>query len=173
MNFIENNLWILHFIYIIQLAILIRRNSFYKNEMMQLYRAETGNITLDMELVAEWAMKKGVVAPQPKTAKELLAAQFSQAAREEHRQDPKTDWSYRANHALKVNNNGKQLTLWVDIDGATRPQTLASLTSRRQQMVGDGTQLNNEEEPINLVLDFTDDVEERLNSPDYASGEAA
>ncbi|GHA68694.1 hypothetical protein GCM10009007_06820 [Formosimonas limnophila] len=152
-------------------------------QMMQLYRAETGNKTLDMELVAEWAMKKGVVAPQPKTAKELLAAQFSQAAREEHRQDPKTGWSYRANHALRVSNNGKQLTLWVDIDDATRPQMLASLTSRRQQMVGDGTQLkidetvwnnrHNEEEPINLVLDFTDDVEERLNSPDYDSGEAS
>ncbi len=50
-------------------------------------------------------------------------------------------------------------------------------------MVGDGTQLkidetvwnnrHNEEEPINLVLDFTDDVEERLNSPDYDSGEAS
>ena len=44
-------------------------------------------------------------------------------------------------------------------------------------MVGDGTQLkideriwnnrNQDQKPINMILDFTDDVEERLNSPDF------
>jgi hypothetical protein len=151
--------------------------------LFHLYKRETGAVTVDMDLVADWAIKRGVVPPKPKTAKELLAAQFAQAAREEHRRDPKTGWSYRANHALRVSDkNGKQLTLWVDIDDATRPQMLLSLTNRRQQMVGDGTQMkidervwndrNNEQESINMVLDFTDDVEERLNSPDF-DGKAA
>lgn len=153
-----------------------------KNEelqrLIQLYKQETCNKTIDMDLVADWAIKKGVNAPKPKTAKELLAIQFAKAAREEHRRDPKTGWSYRANHALRVSNgDGKQLNLWVDIDDATRPQMLLSLTNRRQQMVGDGTQLkideriwnnrNQDQKSINMILDFTDDVEERLNSPDF------
>lgn len=30
-----------------------------------------------------------------------------------------------------------------------------------------------DEAPIQLVMDFADDVEERLNSPDYGTGEQA
>ena len=50
-------------------------------------------------------------------------------------------------------------------------------------MVGDAVHLkidetvwngkHSEEEPIQLVMDFTDDVEERLNSPEFGSGEGA
>ena len=53
---------------------------------------------------------------------------------------------------------------------------LKSLVQRREQMVGDGLQLTLDalhwnsihpsEEPINLPLDFTDDVEWRINAPD-------
>ena len=79
--------------------------------------------------------------------------------------------------------DGRQLTLWVDIEDATRPQMLLSLTNRRQQMVGDAVHLkidemiwNNhhpDEEPIQQVMDFTEDVEERLNSPGFGSNDAA
>lgn len=75
------------------------------------------------------------------------------------------------------------MVLWVDMEDATRPQMLWSLTSRRQQMVGDAVHLkidemiwNNKhsgEEPIQQDMDFTYDVEERLNSPGYGAGEAA
>ena len=47
---------------------------------------------------------------------------------------------------------------------------------RREQMVGDGVQLtldamhwnniNPKEEPITIPLDFTEDIEERLNTPE-------
>jgi hypothetical protein len=73
--------------------------------------------------------------------------------------------------------------LWVDIDDATRPQMLWSLSSRRQQMVGDAVHLKIDEmiwndkhpdaQPIQLVINFTEDVEERLNSPGFGSDEAA
>ena len=53
--------------------------------------------------------------------------------------------------------------------------------SKLGKVVGDGTQLkidervwndrNQAEQPLNMVLDFTDDVEERLNSPGYLGGE--
>ena len=75
------------------------------------------------------------------------------------------------------------MVLWVDMEDATRPQMLWSLADRRQQMVGDAVHLkidemiwngkHPDEEPIQQDMDFTYDVEERLNSPGYGTGEAA
>jgi hypothetical protein len=152
--------------------------------MIQLYKAETGSKTVDMEDVADWAIRRGATLPKPKSARELLVAQLADAARAEYRQDSKTGLSYRANHALRgTRTDGKQYTLWVDIEDATRPQMLWSLSNRRQQMVGDAVHLKIDEmiwndrhptaEPIQLIMDFTDDVEERLNSPGFGAGDAA
>lgn len=152
--------------------------------LIQLYKTETGNKTVDMEAVADWSMHRGVTLPKPKSARELLVAQFSDAARAEYRRDPKTGLSYRANHALRIaRNDGKQYTLWVDIDDATRAQMQYSLSNRRQQMVSDAVHLKIDEmvwndhhpneQPIQLVMDFTDDVEERLNSPGFGTSEEA
>jgi hypothetical protein len=152
--------------------------------MIQLYKSETGNKTVDMEHVADWAIRRGATLPKPKSARDLLVAQLADAARAEYRQDSKTGLSYRANHALRsTKSDGKQFTLWVDIEDATRPQMLWSLSNRRQQMVGDAVHLKIDEmiwndrhpsdEAIQLIMDFTDDVEERLNSPGFGTGEAA
>lgn len=152
--------------------------------LIQLYKTETGNKTVDMEDVADWAIRRGATLPKPKSARDLLVAQFSDAARAEYRQDSKTGLSYRANHALRgTRTDGRQYTLWVDIEDATRPQMLWSLSNRRQQMVGDAVHLkidemvwndrHPQEDPIQLVMDFTDDVEERLNSPGFGTGEEA
>jgi len=152
--------------------------------LINLYTDETGDGLLDMSKVAEWAMKRGVAAPKPKTPRDLLAAELAQAAREDHRRDPSTGLSYRRYHALKVRDSvGNQGTLWVELEKATRPQMHTSLTSRRQQMVGDATQLkideliwnnrNPDQPPIQLVMDFSDDVEERLHSPGIDGQEAA
>lgn len=152
--------------------------------LIQLFKTETGKKTVDMEDVADWAMKRGATLPKPKTAKELFMAQLSDAARAEMRQDAQTGLSYRANHALRIRrDDGRQYTLWVDLEDATRPQMLWTLSSRRQQMVADGVHMksdemiwnnrNPDEMPIQLIMDFTDDIEERLNSPGFGTGEAA
>jgi hypothetical protein len=152
--------------------------------LIRKYKETTGDVTVDMEKVAEWAISIGALLPKPKTAKELFVEQLSDAARAEFRQDAKTGLAYRANHAIRTSDpSGRQYTLWVDIDDATRDQMLVSLSNRRQQMVGDATHLkidemiwnskNPNEQPIQLVMDFTDDVEERLNSPGFGEGEAA
>jgi hypothetical protein len=144
--------------------------------IIRLYKQETGKHEVEMLEVAKYAMRNGVKAPTPKTELELLAEKFSHAASIEHRRDPITGRSYRANHALKRTlPNGDQLTLWVDIQEATRGQMHASLSMRRQQMVGDAVQLktdegywnsqNPNEAPIQMIMDFTDDVEERFNAP--------
>ena len=152
--------------------------------LIQRYKAETGKKAVDLDVVAGWAIERGATLPKPKTARELFAAQLADAARAEYRVDPKTGLSYRANHALRQrNHDGRQYTLWVDMEDATRGQMLYSLTDRRQQMVGDAVHLkidemiwnskHAEEEQIQLPMDFTYDVEERLNSPGYGTGEAA
>lgn len=152
--------------------------------LIQLYKTETGLKAFDCERIADWAIARGATLPKPKTARELFSAQLADAARAEYRLDAKTGLSYRANHALRNRDTtGRQFTLWVDIEDATRPQMLYSLTSRRQQMVGDAVHLkidemiwndrHSAEEPIQLVMNFTDDVEERLNSPGFGTGDAA
>ena len=152
--------------------------------LIQRYKAETGQKAVDLDVVAGWAIERGATLPKPKTARELFAAQLADAARAEYRVDPKTGLSYRANHALRQrNHDGRQYTLWVDMEDATRGQMLYSLTDRRQQMVGDAVHLKIDEmiwnskhageEQIQLPMDFTFDVEERLNSPGYDTGEAA
>lgn len=152
--------------------------------MIQLYKSETGEKAVDLELITDWAIARGATLPKPKTARDLLAAQFADAARAEYRVDPKTGLSYRANHALRQRaRDGRQYVLWVDIEDATHPQMLYSLTDRRQQAVDDVVHLKIDEmiwnrkhpgEPqIQLDMNFTYDVEERLNSPGFGTGEAA
>ena len=151
-----------------------------KNQRLQniirLYRQRTGNESVDMHEVAKFAADMGYQLPKPKTAIERLAEQLSAAAREEVRKDKVTGRPYRANLAVVQWVNGSQLTLWHDIDVAPRPVAQKAFVQRREQMVGDAVQLtldvdhwnrvHDEEAPIVMPLDFTDDVAWRLNAPD-------
>lgn len=140
------------------------------------YKRITGKSEVDMKEVAAYAISKGWKVPEPISLVDRLAKEFTQAAREEIRHDEKTGKPYRANHAIPIHNGPVQQHLWIDIDEAPRKPMLKSLIMRREQMVGDGLQLtldadhwNNihpEEEPIEIPLDFTDDVEWRKNAPD-------
>jgi len=131
---------------------------------------------------AKFAHERGWPLPKPKDPFDMLAKEFTQAARQEFRRDARTGKPYRANHALPVNQGGTQLTLWIDIDEAPRHQMQKSLINRREQMVGDGVQLSldadhwnsihENEEPIDIPMDLTDDIEWRKNAPDE-DGEAA
>lgn len=139
------------------------------------YKEETGIKEVNMHEIARFAEKKGWSLPKPQNPLDLLAKQFSDAAREEIRKDTTTGNPYRANHALAVTQGSEQFTLWIDIDEAPRKPMLKSLMNRREQMVGDGLQLtldtdhwNNihpDDEPIIIPLDFTDDITWRKNGP--------
>jgi hypothetical protein len=142
------------------------------------YKEVTGKKEIDMHAVAQFAASKGWLLPVPANPLDLLAKEFSQSAREETRTDSRTGRPYRANHAFSVDGTG-ETTLWIDIDEAPRKHMLKSLVQRREQMVGDGLQLsldedhwnliNPSEEPINLPLDLTPDVEWRKNGEDMES----
>ena len=144
--------------------------------LIQHYRDETGNASVDMHEVAKFAADRGYPLPKPKSALDRLAEHLSIAAREEVRHDKVTGRPYRANLAVVQWNNGQQLTLWHDIDVAPRRVAHKAFVQRREQMVGDALQLTLDvthwnrvhegEDPIVMPLDFTDDVEWRLNAPD-------
>ena len=150
-----------------------------KQDMQRLiraYRDETGEREVDMHKVAKWAVGKGWPLPRPVSPIEILAKEFTSAAREEIRHDAETGQPYRANHSIKVTHGDEQLHLWIDIDEAPRSQIFMSLQNRREQMVGDGymltldaehwNRINPDEEPIQLEMDLTLDIEIRKNWPE-------
>ncbi|SRR5258708_2025336 len=144
---------------------------------MRHYRDVTGESDLDMHKVANLAVRQGWRLPKPIDPLDMLAKEFSHAAREEIRHDQQTGKPYRANHAYPVQRGNMTMWLWIDVDiDAPRPKMLKSLMKRRDQMVGDGLMLSYDadhwnathpaDEPIQIPLDFTDDVEWRKNAPD-------
>lgn len=142
------------------------------------YREKTGKSSIDMHDVAKFAASMGWPLPKPKTALDRLAEQFSSAAREETRIDDVTGKPYRANLAVTTWQGSQQFTLWTDMDEAPRHIAHRSFHQRREQMVGDAVQLtfdvmhwnriNLAETPIEMLMDFTDDVQWRINAPDEA-----
>ena len=142
--------------------------------LIRYYKDRTGNTEVDMHEVAKFAVNNGWETPKPIDPIDRLAKDFTQAARQETRYDDKTGKPYRANHAYKPTPG--QGHLWIDIDEAPRKPMLKSLITRREQMVGDGLQLtldadhwnsiHLDEEPIDIPMDFTDDVTWRKNAPD-------
>jgi hypothetical protein len=148
--------------------------------MIRAYRDETGEHELDMKRVAKWAAGKGWPLPRPHDPLEMLAKEFTEAAREEVGHDKKTGKPFRIYHALKVSHGDTQLHLFVDIEEATRDQMTVSLVNRREQMVSDGLMLTYDqdhwnaehpsEEPIQLPMDLTFDIELRKNNDDDEEG---
>ena len=151
-----------------------------KQRNMQLFirkwKEEAGAVEIDMHKVAEHAIAKGWRPPQPKSAVEILAKEFAAAAREELEKDPKTGKPYRVYHAYPTISGQTTLFTYWNIREAPRKVMHKSLVMRREQMVGDGLQLtfdqmfwnslHPDEEPIDLPMDLTPDIDWRKNAPD-------
>lgn len=145
-------------------------------DVIRWYKSTTGQTEVDMREVAKFAVARGWRLPEPQSPIERLAREFAEAAREEIRHDDATGRPYRANHVFVTKQGDIQLHLWVDIDEAPRKPMFKSLMMRREQMVADGLQLTYDadhwnrihpnEEPIQIPMDFTDDIEWRKNGPD-------
>lgn len=142
------------------------------------YREATGNVEIDMHQVAQFAHTRGWPLPPPISGLDRLAKEFSQAAREETKQDSQTGKPYRVYLAFHPDGQ-PQGVLWADIDEAPRRIVVKNAVWRREQVVGDMTQLyldlehwnrvNPSEEPVILVTDTTEDVNERLAGPNEAA----
>lgn len=148
-----------------------------RQRFLHYYREQTGKKEVDMHDVARLADKMGWALPVPPEPLDLLAKQFSDAAREEINYDKKTKRPYRVNLAItKRLANGRQQALWIETDEAPRHNMVKALTLYREQMVGEAViatntaehwnNINPKEQALLFETDFTDDVEWRLSAPE-------
>jgi hypothetical protein len=119
--------------------------------------------------IAEWAIRHNRWKPQPSTVIAQCSEHLARAMREEYVTDPQGR-RVRVKHVAIVERNGEQLAFWADIRNASTEHMQLSFQQRRQQIVGDCRQLKcdvdsfndngNKDSPINMVFDFTLDLEE-------------
>ena len=119
--------------------------------------------------MAAWAIRAGLWTPSHTDMLNQCADQLARALREEFITDPQGR-SVRAKHSAKVWRSGQLIGLWDDIRTAEPQHMRIAVQQRRQQIVGDCRQLKTDVDSynqnwnggsaINLMLDFTWDVEE-------------
>lgn len=119
--------------------------------------------------VAAWAVRNGHWQPHPTTVIAQCAEDLGRALRAEYRVDEKGR-KYRTKHAVRIDADGVQLTLWADIDKAPMSHMVKSLSQRRRKLVGMGFQLKTDTDvtndkhpdhpPMQMVLNLTNDVKE-------------
>ena len=133
------------------------------------YTEEVDSSPVSLDNVAAWAIGKGLYRPQPRDVVKLCREALAESLRQEKRIDAKGR-RYRAKHSVRTNIGGVQLSLWADIDNAPRSFIEKSFSQRRKAIADDCFQVkqdvdhfndeNPAELPIQIVLDFTDDVAE-------------
>jgi hypothetical protein len=138
-------------------------------EIWRRYEAAGMPVPATAKEVAAWAIRGGLWQPKSADMISRCADELARAAREEYRTDTKGR-AYRARHPAKLEKDGQIRFEWADIDTASRNHMERAFSLRRKQIVGDCHQLKVDvdhfndvhpaEPPIQLILDFTDDVAE-------------
>jgi hypothetical protein len=133
------------------------------------YTVEVDSSPVSLDNVASWAIERGLYRPAPRDVVKLCREALAESLRQEKRTDSKGR-RYRAKHSVRTNVGGLQLSLWADIDNAPRSFMEKSFGQRRKAIADDCFQVkqdvdhfndeNADEAPIQIVLDFTDDVAE-------------
>lgn len=119
--------------------------------------------------IAAWATRKRLWEPRKSAVVDQCADHLSRAMREEYITDPQGR-RVRAKHAARFMQGEKQITFWGDIRTASREHMDVAFKQRREQVVGDCRQLKtdvdryneneNDGDPIQMIFDFTLDLEE-------------
>lgn len=133
------------------------------------YTKEVDSAPVSLDDVAAWAVRKGLYKPAPRDVFKLCREDLADSLRQEKRTDEKGR-KYRAKHSVRDSIGGVQFSLWADIDNAPRTFMEKSFGQRRKSIAGDCFQVkqdvdhyndaNPAESPIQMILDFTDDVAE-------------
>lgn len=141
-------------------------------ELAEEYRRTKGVASINLKEVASWAIREKGWQPQRKDAINLLARELQIALREQYFVDPQGR-RVRQKHPQRISKKLKdgaheQYVLWHDMREATRPQMQAAFQQRRFGVALDCYRLKtdvdsynenyNKSVPIQLVLDFTEDV---------------
>ena len=119
--------------------------------------------------MAQWAIKTRRYDLPKQTVEKICARELAQAMREEYFTDQKGR-RVRAKHPAKVTSDGEQKTLWGDMRKESRVFMEMAFTTRRNRIVGECRQAKTDvdsyndshpkERPIQMVMDFTQDVAE-------------
>ena len=143
---------------------MTRSYSAQRRHLVQRYRDAGEKWPVELKDVAAWIIKQGLWESQ-RSPIEQLTSELSKAMREEYIVDEQGR-SVRAKHAVRV----EQGVFWDDIRTATPAHMRMAFQQRRQQIVGDSRQLktdvdsfnenHNVARPIQLSLDFTQDIAE-------------
>jgi hypothetical protein len=137
----------------------------YANRFMQ----ENGVVTFTAMAVAKWAIDNKYWEPQRSTLIKQCAEEIAKALREEYITD-RQGRRVRSKHVVVSQKNGHQIPLWADIRTAARNHMSVAFQQRRKRIVGDCRQLKtdvdsyndnyNSGDPIQLIFDFTNDLQE-------------
>ncbi len=144
----------------------------YIKEMQRIvakYRLAGESWPAASKTIADWAMRQRLWELPTSAALAKCAEDISRAMREEYMTDAKGRRA-RVKHPATIKVHGEQMVLWDDMRTATRQHMRVSFQQRRQQIVGDCRQLkvdvdcyndmNADEQPIQMVFDFTMDLAE-------------
>lgn len=145
----------------------------YKEQLQKvwhLYEAEHGSVPATAREAVAWGVSKGMIEMPEVDPLDKLASDMSTALREEYATDS-DGRRYRVNHAVRVSKGGVQYTFWAIMKDAPREHMQKAFIQRREQIVGDCVQLNtdveaynglhSDQQPIQMLFDFRDDIEER------------
>lgn len=150
----------------------MHKSNHYNEALQKLadeYFAQTGKDTATTMEIAVWAIRSGKwEAPQDLVLRKCRE-DIAKAMREQYIEDAQGG-PVRAKHAARIRHGDEQLHLWADIRNAPRKHMEVAFQQRRHQIVGDCRQLKRDvdyyntqhpvEPMIQLVFDFTEDVEE-------------
>lgn len=119
--------------------------------------------------IAAWGVQQKSLVAHPNTIIKQFAEDIARAMRDEYFVDAQGR-NVRAKHAARFVEDGEQLSLWADIRTAEPQHMEIAFQQRRQQIVGDCRQLKTDVDsynqnaspprPIQMVFDFTEDLEE-------------
>jgi hypothetical protein len=119
--------------------------------------------------IAEWAVKNKKFDLRTPTLVRVASREIAQAMGEEYVTDAKGR-RVRAKHPARVKRDGEPIMLWDDIRTAPRAHMVMAFNYRRNHIVSECRQvktdvdsyndLHPKEQPIQMVLDFTEDVAE-------------
>ena len=145
-----------------------------KNEQLQKvwhqFEAENGHVPATAREAVQWGVQRKLIEIPVVDPYAKLAEDMATALREEYATDAQGR-RYRVNHAVRVTKGGVQYTFWAMMADAPRSHMQKAFIQRREQIVGDCVQLGtdveaynamrSDQEPIPMLFDFRDDVEER------------
>jgi len=144
----------------------------YNKEMqniVEMYRADGRAWPASSKDIAVWAIKRGHWEFSESNAIKKCAEDISKAMREEYETDSKGR-RVRQKHPVKKNINGKQTTIWDDINTAPHDHMEEAFQWRRRAIVADCAHLKTDVDsyndqrkpdiPIQTDFNFTLDLEE-------------